>query len=226
MKTQLRIASLSLLAALCLTLASVPAFAQWNFNNGPCNCDTDALTINNNFVVSDSFLAGGSTNSFMFNAWEYPGDNLGISTSFLGWSISATENGSPVAGGSGIAQGGVNMTDTFLSINAYGYNMDKITVTGFNASTVANNTYWLNLYNAQVQSLNPVYWDEDSGVGCAGLNGTLQGCPNSASDNGLGTIPSESFTISGSSTPEPSSLALFGSGVLGLGGLLRRRFLG
>jgi hypothetical protein len=27
-------------------------------------------------------------------------------------------------------------------------------------------------------------------------------------------------------TPEPSSLALFGSGILGVGGLLRRRFLG
>jgi hypothetical protein len=30
----------------------------------------------------------------------------------------------------------------------------------------------------------------------------------------------------GGSTPEPSSLLLFGSGIVGLGGLLRRRFLG
>ena len=61
----------------------------------------------------------------------------------------------------------------------------------------------------------PVYWDENSG-------------PSSASESTLGSIPSEAFTVFGtqsSSTgtvPEPSRIILFGSGVLGLGALVRR----
>jgi hypothetical protein len=50
-----------------------------------------------------------------------------------------------------------------------------------------------------------------------------------ASNNAIGTLGSESFTILGSSsggtgtTPEPASILLFGSGVVGVGVLLRRK---
>ena len=81
-------------------------------------------------------------------------------------------------------------------------------------------TYWLNLQNAVISSGDPVFWDENSGKGC-----TSNGCPSSASESAVGTIPSEAFTINpGSGTvPEPSSIMLFGSGILGLAGLLRRK---
>ena len=38
-------------------------------------------------------------------------------------------------------------------------------------------------------------------------------------------LPSEAFTITGGTgtTPEPSSIMLFGSGILGLAGVLRRK---
>ena len=80
-------------------------------------------------------------------------------------------------------------------------------------------------------SSNPIYWDENSGVGCGGTQppGGGANCPSTAYENTIGTIPSEAFTLTGQgpgTTPEPSSLALFGSGVLGLGGLLRRRLRG
>jgi hypothetical protein len=81
-------------------------------------------------------------------------------------------------------------------------------------------TYWLTLANATTNtSDDPVYWDENSG-------------PSSASQNTVGTIPSESFTLLGSggtssgtggTTPEPSNIILFGSGVLALAGVLRRK---
>ena len=71
--------------------------------------------------------------------------------------------------------------------------------------------------NASVPAGDPVYWDENSG-------------PASASESALGTIPSEAYTIDtcfdgpcGATTPEPSSIVLFGSGLLGLAGLLRRK---
>ena len=62
----------------------------------------------------------------------------------------------------------------------------------------------------------PIYWDENSG-------------PSTAYENTLGSIPSEAFTLTGApgggTTPEPSSVMLFGSGVLGLAGVLRRKLL-
>jgi len=43
----------------------------------------------------------------------------------------------------------------------------------------------------------------------------------------VGSIPSESFTLTGIGdiglVPEPSSILLFGSGILGLAGVLRRK---
>lgn len=68
--------------------------------------------------------------------------------------------------------------------------------------------------------------------GCGGDNGIGGGCPSQAQDNnGIGTIPSESFTVLGSasgsgSVPEPSSILLLGSGALGLLGVLRRKRFG
>jgi hypothetical protein len=85
-------------------------------------------------------------------------------------------------------------------------------------------TYWVNLQNASVPSGDPVYWDENSG-------------PSQASENSVGSIPSEAFTLfgtsdtttstttstTGTSVPEPSSIMLFGSGILALAGVLRRK---
>jgi len=64
-----------------------------------------------------------------------------------------------------------------------------------------------------------VYWDENSGKGCGG-----SGCPSSASESMVGTIPGEAFTIGGGGTvPEPSDFVLFGSGIVALAGVLRRK---
>jgi PEP-CTERM motif len=204
----MRIAALTVL---CLALAAIPAWAD--YDNGPINGTTDAWTINFGYVVSDTFTLGAAStvNSVSFGVWEFPGDTM----STVDWTITATENGTGV----GLTS---NVTDKYISTNQYGYNIDLIS---FNTGGVplAAGTYWLNLYNATVPSGDPVYWDENSGVGCGG-----SGCPSSASESAVGTIPSEAFTIgtSGStsgSTPEPSSIMLFGSGILGLAGVLRRK---
>ena len=91
---------------------------------------------------------------------------------------------------------------------------------------LSGKTYWLNLQNAVVPSGNPVYWDENSGIGCGGDDGMGGGCPSMASRGGVGTDPSESFTINGTgggTTPEPGSFVLMAFGVMTVAGVLRRK---
>ena len=197
----MRIAALTLI---CLALAAVPAWAD--YSNGAINGTTDAWTINFGYVVSDSYVSDGNVTGFMFGVWEFPGDTM----TTVDWSITSGENSGTIFG-----SGTANVTDKYISSNQYGYNVDLITVSGLNVAEISGNTYWLNLQNASVPSGDPVYWDENSGK-------------SSASESALGTIPSEAFTINSSgstsgSTPEPSSIMLFGSGILGLAGVLRRK---
>jgi PEP-CTERM motif len=216
---------LAWLTLLCLALAAIPSTAQYDsfsgqYDNGPINGTTDAWTINFGYVVSDTFTGlGDYAFQFSFGVWELPGDTM----SSVQWSITSGENSGTVYA-SGSASGS-NLTDSFISSNQYGYNIDTITVTGINVYTSSATTYWLNLQNAAVPSGDPVYWDENSGAGCGGLNGTKQGCPSMASESAVGTIPSEAFTfgISRQGTPEPNSIMLLGSGILGLAGMLRRK---
>src|SRR5271167_1815304 len=156
------------------------------YENGPANGTTDAWTINFGYIVSDSIsLSGNTVTGFDFYTWEFSGDVL----SSVDWSITSAENGGTVYG-SGTASGS-NITDTFISTNQFGYDIDKVTVTGLNVSP-SSGTSWINLQNALVPSGDPVYWDENSGAGCQS-----SGCPSQASESSVGSIPSEAFDIVG-----------------------------
>jgi hypothetical protein len=200
------------LVVVCLSLAALPAFA--GYDNGPINGTVDAWIINFGYVVSDTFECCflSPVTGFSFGVWEFPGDTVYA----VDWSVTSEENGGTVYGhgtaSPGGGAGGVLM-DQFISSNQYGYNIDVITVSHLDVSN-NDGTYWLNLQNASVASGDPVYWDENGG-------------PSSASNSAVGTIPSEAFTIYGGETsgyaPEPGSILLFGSGALGVAGILRRK---
>jgi hypothetical protein len=208
---KLRIASLSLFA-LCLTLAAVPAMAQIDlYDNGPVNGQDLGWTINFGFTVSDQFtLASDSpVNGMNFWAWLIPGDTLTSVEVQIG----------SAAFGNELLDQTVNPVAPNCFSNQFGYNVCDETAF-FSQIELNAGTYWITLSNASVPSGDPVFWDQNSG-------------PSQAQENTLGTIPSESFTILGmensttgtttGSTPEPSSIMLFGSGFLGLAGLLRRK---
>ena len=207
---KLRIALLSLLA---LCLVAIPALAQTDlYDNGAINGTADAWTINFGFVVSDTFTLGGSANvtGLSFGAWLAPGDVL---------ETAEVQITSAEFGGTTFTDQVVNFTQSGCTGNQYGFNVCTETGSLGTSVNLGAGTYWLNLDNAVVNTGDPIYWDENSGA-------------SQASENTVGTIPSESFTIlgggttttgGGTSVPEPSSIMLFGSGILGLAGLLRRK---
>ena len=208
-----RILSLTLL---CLALAVAPAAAQcgpggspgcggnFSYDNGGPNGSVDAWTINFGYVVSDTFVVAfaGTVQNFDFWVWAYPGDTALT----VDWSITSDE-----FGGTTYGSGTASLSSQFLSSNQYGYDIDRLSATGLNIALGAG-TYWLNLQSATTAFGDPLFWDENSG-------------PSSASESAVGTIASEAFYINapGPPTPEPSSILLFGSGIVGLAGVLRRK---
>jgi len=202
------------LTLLCLALMVAPAAAQcgpggapdcrfpYTYDNGPPNGSVDAWTINFGYVVSDTFVlsVANTIQSFNFWVWAYPGDTALT----VDWSITSAE-----FGGTTYGSGTASLSSTFVSSNQYGYDIDQLSASGLNVALGAG-TYWLNLQNATTAFGDPLFWDENSG-------------PSSASESAVGTIASEAFNINGPATPEPSSILLFGSGILGLAGVLRRK---
>lgn len=205
---KVRIPSLSFLL---VCLACFPVFADTLYDNGPINGTTDAWTIKFGFVVSDSFtlVQESQLNGLQFGAWLFPGDVLET----VDVTITDAE-----FGGTTFLDATVNFTQSGCSRNQQGFNVCTETG-GFDPLDLQAGTYWLNLQNATLRGTdNPVYWDENSG-------------PSQASENSVGTIPSEAFTLlgtNGSTTstttvPEPGTVMLFGSGALGVAALLRRK---
>jgi len=217
-----------LVSLLLLSLALViPTYAQNGdivYNNGmdPCpgGC-VDAWQINDGIVTSDTIFltANAKVTGFDIWAWEFPMDRM----LRIQWSITSSANGGTVYG-----SGNVPVQDHFIALNEYGFDIDKVTVTGLNVR-LAPGTYWFNLAGGVTEQHYPVYWDENSGYACSS-----PGCPSLASNTLVGTIPSEAFDVHGiygpggdeeSKAPTPRTLVVLTSGLLGLGLMVRRQLL-
>jgi uncharacterized repeat protein (TIGR03803 family) len=168
------------------------------YENGPINGNTDGWAFSSGFIVSNSFTLIGGQDSpeavgMSFGAWLFPGDTLNSAE----LSITSGENG-----GTTYLDQTVNFTQSDCTINSVGFNVCTVTATFYGPY---HGTFWVNLQNASVTNGDPVYWDENSGVGCRS-----DGCPSLAMASGVGTIPSESFSVLGSCPPvedKPSTAA-------------------
>ncbi len=165
------------------------------YSDGAVNATIDAYTINNGFVVSDSFgLPSGdhSMQGFCFYAWVLPGDFLesveaSVTSQPAGGTLyfDKTVNldcsrycaaGQPINGGTC----GTGITDVYRCTAE----IDPIELEG--------GTYWLNLQNAASQLDGFVFWDQNNGRLCSGFK-----CPSLAFQDFSDTIPAETFDIFG-----------------------------
>jgi uncharacterized repeat protein (TIGR03803 family) len=151
------------------------------YSNGPINGTEYAWTINFGFAVSDSFTVNNpDVTGLSFGAWLTPGDVL--------TSAEVSITSQPYSGTSYFDQT-VRFTSSACALNQDGYNVCTETST-FRGPTLPQGTYWVNVQNAQVDNGDPVYWDQNDG-------------PSQAYDSGIGTIPSESFTLLGAGGEPP-----------------------
>jgi hypothetical protein len=187
------------------------------YDNGPVNGQVDAWTINFGFAVSDTFHVDGNTSlsNISFWAWVEPGDTVTNVEVAIGSNGYFSNN---------ILDTTIELTQSNCFSNNFGFDVcqesGELRYYGLDTGN-----YYLTLENAVTQEGNPLYWDENSGIGCQS-----NGCPSSAQESTLGSIPSEAFTLSNiettttsgtGTTPEPGSIMLFGAGLLAVARRLR-----
>jgi hypothetical protein len=210
----MRIATLSLLTILCLAVAA-PASADL-YNNGPINGTSGAYFIDVD-AVSDSFVptVDGSTNQFTFGEWV----PAGATPLTVDWAIGTSSFGSDIGAGGDFVEPGLICSSGQpygggICGGGLGYDVYISVVRLPDIPLIGGQTYWLTLTNATDDFGGRDAWDINSG-------GSL------AFHNLLGEVPSESFTIfsgiSTGTTPEPSSMVLFSSGILAIANEARRK---
>jgi len=203
-----------ILSILCLAFGT-PAFAGILYTDGATNGTSLGLFIDGpgaspyQQTISDGFIDtnSGTAGSLDVGLWVAAGET----PTTLSWWLGTSAFGDEISSGS-MAQVGY----TFLMTTS-GYDVYDVHVTGLSGDLVAGTTYWLTLGGANDSAGDQIVaWDFNSGpAGCQwAVSGTPQG------DCGLAAPEGEAFTIN---SPEPGTVMLFGSGLLGLSLLLRRK---
>jgi PEP-CTERM motif len=202
-----RVTSLLFLAVCFLVLSGIPAHAiDVLYNNGGGSEFLPMWDISGSNMGSNQFTCSfGACNTQILEFDATP--TWGTDATTVNWSVTS----SPLGGGTTFASG------TSALPQIYACDPDGV-VCLFDinfATSLSGGSYFLNLSGVDA----PLGWDTTSHP----LNGT-----NAYSIvNGVETdnIQGMGFKIEGTSTPEPGSILLFGSGLLGAAGMLRRRFL-
>jgi hypothetical protein len=224
----MRTASFSLLTILCLALT---ASAGTFFNDGGIDGNDNAMLItgpdNPNLQgtvldTANGFVAAiyGTPNTLEFGEWI----QTGFTPASVSYEIGTSAFGTDLGSGT-VAQDSLN--SRFLFSNVFGWDVYDVTIPVTSTVMTAGNTYWVSLSNASdAQGDDSTEaWDIPNG----GLGGpatcNIRQSGINFGDCGLG---GESFTLTSYdywTTPEPSSILLFGSGILGIVGVLRRKLM-
>jgi hypothetical protein len=222
---KIRIATLSL-TILCLALTAYAGTTTF-YNDGGIDGNDNGFFISGPNLpnpagsfqdISNGFLSAGAgtPNQLEFGEWVLSGST----PTSISYEIGNSAFGTNLGFGT-VTQNSSN--SVFKFTNGFGYGIYDVTIPVTSVPVTLGEQVWVSLSNAtNTGSTQSGAWD------LAGPNGGPATCNFRQSGTNYGScgLGGESFTLTGqsqSTTPEPSSILLFGSGILGLAGVLRRK---